>query len=202
MGAIGIRQTINGLRVSSCTSGGGCLVLFVRDSGITDTVVEDIRATGGAVGFSDGQYGYTSDSMALFISTNNANTISMPHTKLIGGLQAGGHTWTLEVPMLLSGRIKNSGIFVGKDFSLLGCSTTLLLPAGNGFALSTPAGNTAVTSITPLDNGRRVTFIGSSGSVTFTNGTGLKTAGPVVAPGEAVTFECWGTTWHQITAKL
>src|SRR3990167_9223243 len=197
MGSIGIRQTINGLRVSSCTSGGGCLVLFARDSGITDTVVIDIRATGGAIGFSDSQTGFTSDSMALFSATNNANTISMPHSL------ATGHTWTLQSPMSLSGIIKNSNTVIGANASILTAGTVLTLGPGNIFGISSaPAGATTVTSIAPLNNGRRVTLIGQAGTITFANGTGLRTAAPAVAAGESVEFACWGTTWTQCAPKM
>jgi hypothetical protein len=191
----GIRQTGNSARLISNTGNASCTVLFNRANPAVNTVIDGLYSGGSPVAYGDSTSGYTASGVVFYAESNGLESV-MWLTSAIG------NTWTLPNPLALSGRIKSSGTFVWKDFSLLGCSTTLLLPAGNGFALSTPAGNTAVTSITPLDNGRRVTFIGSSGSVTFTNGTGLKTAGPVVAPGEAVTFECWGTTWHQITAKL
>jgi hypothetical protein len=95
------------------------------------------------------------------------------------------------------------GTAIGSSVAVLTCGTELTLPAGNLFGISSaPAGATTVTNIVTTGNeGRRVTFIGSAGTVTFANGEGLKTGGPAVAAGETVEFICWGTTWTQIATK-
>ena len=195
-GEVGIRQTGNGARISSCTGHANCTVLFVRDTPAVNTIIDGLYSGGSPTGLSDSTSGFTSGGEVLFVEANGLQS-------LITLSSATGNTWTIPHPMSLGGRVKHTGSMVGANASILTAGTVLTLGTGNVFGISSaPAGATTVTSITPLDNGRRVTFIGQAGTVTFSNVAGLRTAAPAVAAGESVEFACWGTTWTQCAPKM